>query len=117
MVMLRAADQAESIDPVAPPTICDARTRQKYDPFGTPLRRAWVGAGSPSLRSVKPDATTDVNDDVVAELPDVAADWPVGIADRGPSQRDRLNECCARWREREVSAPAAASAIVHQPQG
>jgi hypothetical protein len=66
MVMLRTADQAESIDPVAPPTSCDARTRQKYDPFGTPLRRASVGGGSPSLRSVKPDAMIDVKDDVDA---------------------------------------------------
>jgi hypothetical protein len=60
-----AADQAESIAPVAPPTDCDARTRQKYDPLGTPLRRAWVGAGSLWLTSVKPEATMDVNEDVV----------------------------------------------------
>ena len=65
IVKLRTADHAESIEPVAPPTICVAFTRQKYVPFGRPLTRSCVGTGSPLRVSVKPDALTTVNPDVV----------------------------------------------------
>src|SRR5207248_1794986 len=51
--------------PVAPPIFCVALTLQKYVPFGTPLTRACVGTGSPLRVSVKPDAITTVNADVV----------------------------------------------------
>ena len=65
IVKLRTADHADSMEPVAPPTVCDALTLQKYVPFGRPLTRSCVGTGSPWRISVKPDAITRVNPDVV----------------------------------------------------
>ena|SRR5881398_585955 len=59
------ADHAESRKPVAPPTFCVAFTLQKYEPFGRPLTLACVGTGSPLRVSVKPDAITTLNADVV----------------------------------------------------
>src|SRR5690349_5745324 len=66
IVSVRTADHGESIEPVAPPTICVAFTRQKYVPLGRPLRRAKVGIGSPLRTSVNPSAMTTLKAVVVA---------------------------------------------------
>src|SRR3954462_6851040 len=65
MVIVRTDDQAESTNPIAPPTFTVVFTLQKYVPFGSPLTRVNVGIGVPFRSSVNPDAATTVNDDVV----------------------------------------------------
>src|SRR3954465_9620726 len=66
IVSVRTADHGESINPIAPPTSCDALTRQKYVPLDRPLSRVKVGIGSPLRTSVNPSAMTTLKALVVA---------------------------------------------------
>src|SRR3954452_6011248 len=66
MVSVRTADHGESINPIAPPTSCDALTRQKYVPLGRPLSRAKVAIGAPWPASVNQPAVTTGKGLVVA---------------------------------------------------
>src|SRR4051812_17682989 len=66
MVKVRTADQAESSEKTAPPTICVALTRQKYVPFGRPLTTSSVRVGMLASADalVNPDAMTTPKLDV-----------------------------------------------------
>src|SRR3954452_23165667 len=78
IVSVRTADHGESINPIAPPTSCDALTRQKYVPLDRPLSRAKVGIGSPLRTAVNPAAKTPVKVFGGAACPEVPPNGPAG---------------------------------------